>query len=622
MSIMGLKGLKNNPSRNGFDLSGKRNFTAKAGELLPPWWRYTYLGDKFDIDAAGITRTCPINTAAYARMTEYYDFYYVPFSQLWNKSNNVLQQLNYEQSHATGLGASLQPYNGELPYLTTEQIGTYITNVSNSANEWIKSNFFGYDRAELSCKLLEYLLYGNYSLYAAPNPSTKLPYNLDQCIFPLLAYQKIYADWFRNQQWEQVNPSSFNIDYMSGVDTMNMDLPTGGSPFYNYGNFFDLRYCNWQMDLYHGLLPSAQYGETSVVPLGPSSEQVVDFIGVDVVDRGVLPGFAASDSDSPYTLGAYGNNVQQGDTSFALGANTAKGSYPVGFHGVLKSSSNISQGLSILALRQYEFLQKWKEIAQAGDQNYKAMSERIWGVKVPELLSGKARWIGGFSNNIGINEVVNTNINANQGADIAGKGYGAMNGTIHFENPGEPGIVMCIYHVVPLVDYTCDYISPELLMVNAEDFPNPVFDRIGMESVSTASIMNDSKAAIPVGSAYKTPYSLGYAPRYINAKTDIDLSLGGFKRDLSSWVVAYGYDDMAQGLDYVGSDNPVVPAPEQSVNQDGQGNNYAFMKVNPNMLDPIMSLEADSSVNSDQFWISAMFKVSAVRNFDRDGLPY
>ena len=34
-NIMSFKSLKNKTSRNGFDLSSKRNFTAKAGELLP-----------------------------------------------------------------------------------------------------------------------------------------------------------------------------------------------------------------------------------------------------------------------------------------------------------------------------------------------------------------------------------------------------------------------------------------------------------------------------------------------------------------------------------------------------------------------------------------------------------
>ena len=37
----------------------------------------------------------------------------------------------------------------------------------------------------------------------------------------------------------------------------------------NY-NFFDLRYCNWQKDLFHGVLPHQQYGETAVASITPN----------------------------------------------------------------------------------------------------------------------------------------------------------------------------------------------------------------------------------------------------------------------------------------------------------------------------------------------------------------
>lgn len=37
-NIMNLTAVRNKPSRNGFDLSQKINFTAKVGELMPVWW--------------------------------------------------------------------------------------------------------------------------------------------------------------------------------------------------------------------------------------------------------------------------------------------------------------------------------------------------------------------------------------------------------------------------------------------------------------------------------------------------------------------------------------------------------------------------------------------------------
>ena len=60
-NIMEMKSIRNKSSRNGFDLSFKRNFTAKTGELLPIMCKEVIPGDTF-------TRTMPVNTAAYARV--------------------------------------------------------------------------------------------------------------------------------------------------------------------------------------------------------------------------------------------------------------------------------------------------------------------------------------------------------------------------------------------------------------------------------------------------------------------------------------------------------------------------------------------------------------------------
>lgn len=86
-NIMSLKQVRNRPSRNGFDLSTKRNFTAKVGEILPVWWKYVCPGDKFDINLSHFCRTVPVNTAAFARLRQYYDFFFVPIETLWNRAS-------------------------------------------------------------------------------------------------------------------------------------------------------------------------------------------------------------------------------------------------------------------------------------------------------------------------------------------------------------------------------------------------------------------------------------------------------------------------------------------------------------------------------------------------------
>ena len=124
-NIMSLKSLKNKTSRNGFDLSSKRNFTAKAGELLPVRCWEILPADSWSIDLKSFTRTQPLNTAAFARMREYYDFYFVPYDLLWNRANTALTQMYDNPQHAVSIDPlSNFVLTGDMPYTTCEQIAT------------------------------------------------------------------------------------------------------------------------------------------------------------------------------------------------------------------------------------------------------------------------------------------------------------------------------------------------------------------------------------------------------------------------------------------------------------------------------------------------------------------
>lgn len=550
---MNLKSLRNKSSRNGFDLSFKKNFTAKAGELLPVMVKEVLPGDVFNIDLSSFTRTQPVNTAAFARMREYYDFFFVPYNLLWNKADTVLTQMNDNPQHANSISPTDNfSLNGKMPYLTCSQIAGYFNSLRTlgTVSPSSSRNYFGYTRGLLSLKLLEYLGYGNFETYFSGdsdhNTWEKAPQmaNLDLNIFGLLAYQKIYADFYRDSQWEKISPSTFNVDYMTGVDTSNVSLPSPyTNAFYKNYNFFDLRYCNWQKDLFHGVVPRPQYGSTSAVPI--SSEV---------------------------------------------------------------SGSTASGELDILMLRQYEFLQKWKEIAQSGNKDYKDQVQKHWNVSVGDYASEMCQYLGGTSSNIDINEVVNTNITGENAADIAGKGTGVSRGNIKFDSRGKYGLLMCIYHTLPILDYTTDSVDFAFTKVNATDYAIPEFDRVGMQGVPLASLMN----SYGEHNLNAPTLMLGYAPRYIDYKTSYDLSVGGFKRSLNSWVMSYGNASVAAQL-AAGANTP-------------EGQNwyvtYVLQKVNPNSVDPIFAVAADSSIATDQFLCSAFFDIKAVRNLDVDGLPY
>ena len=587
-NIMSLKSLRNKTSRNGFDLSSKRNFTAKAGELLPVKIWEVLPGDTFRIDLKAFTRTQPLNTAAFARMREYYDFYFVPYDLLWNKANTVLTQMYDNPQHALDSSPlKVVKLDGSMPFTDLSSISLYLNSLApDSVTVTNKDNYFGYNRALCSAKLMESLGYGHLYYYAGSSNNTilkrPLRQNLYVSLFNLLAYQKIYADYYRDSQWERVSPSCFNVDYLpSGTGSTGMKLSFNYSDFYENYSMFDLRYCNWQKDLFHGVVPNQQYGDVASISMG-----------------------------SPVTLLGYSvSNTSSLSSSARSTSITVAGTSSVPASSVLMTNSSFS----ILALRQAEFLQKWKEITQSGNKDYKEQVEKHWNVSPGDGFSEMCTYLGGISSSLDINEVVNNNITGNNAADIAGKGTGVSNGVINFNSQGRYGVVMCIYHCLPLIDYTTDFVSPSVTRVNAADFAIPEFDRVGMQTVPLSYISNGPASVIPTS----IPVLVGYAPRYIDYKTDIDTSIGAFKSSLKNWVISYDNQSLANQFGF-SVENSELPIP----NPANSNWNYTLFKVNPNSLNSLFAVEVDSTVDTDQFLCSTFFDVKVVRNLDTDGLPY
>lgn len=617
-NIMSMKSVRNKPTRSGYDLTQKINFTAKAGSLIPVWWTPVLPFDDLNATVKSFVRTQPLNTAAFARMRGYFDFYFVPFRQMWNKFPTAITQMRTNLLHASGpVLADNVPLSDELPYFTAEQVADYIVSLADSKNQ------FGYYRAWLVCIILEYLGYGDFYPYivaAAGGEGAKwatrpMLNNLKFSPFPLFAYQKIYADFNRYTQWERSNPSTFNIDYISGsADSLQLDFTVEG--FKDSFNLFDMRYSNWQRDLLHGTIPQAQYGEASVVPVGgnltiqgeansPKFKFNPVFTGIDG-DGSVRLKATSDTSGKPF-------NEQEfvlATDAFSPGPITGA---PIWSNPNLKVVSEGAQfALSILALRRAEAAQKWKEVALASEEDYPSQIEAHWGQSVNKAYSDMCQWLGSINIDLSINEVVNNNITGDNSADIAGKGTMSGNGSINFNVGGQYGIVMCVFHVLPQLDYITSAPHFGTTLTNVLDFPIPEFDKIGMEQVPVIRGLNPVK---PKDGDFKVSPNLyfGYAPQYYNWKTTLDKSMGEFRRSLKTWIIPFDDEALlaADSVDF--PDNPNVEADSVKA---------GFFKVSPSVLDNLFAVKANSDLNTDQFLCSTLFDVNVVRSLDPNGLPY
>lgn len=596
-NIMNLTAVRNKPSRNGFDLSQKINFTAKVGELMPVWWTPVLPTDSLRVQVNNFIRTQSLNSAAFARMRGYFDFYFVPFSQMWQHFNTAVTQMNTNLQYASGpVISDNKALSGQLPYFTCEQVAQYIISLGK------KKNSFGFFRSTMTCRLLEYLGYGNFYPYD-PNGSQKWTWqqhpmlnNLALSPFPLMAYQKIYADYNRYTQWERTNPSTFNMNYISGNNDLNLNLAVSG--FTDTFNFLDLRYSNWQKDLFHGVLPVAQYGEASVAPLGT----------VNISDASLSP---TSSDLRDMILGISDDSTElKAVSKLPVQASEAKGEFSSGIAPKFDIMGNsFSAGLSILALRRAEASQKWKEVSLASEEDYPAQIGAHWGEKPSDFLSGMCRYLGGVTSNLDINTITNTNLAGDNAALQRATGTFNAAGGIKFDSAGQYGIVMCVFRALPILDYTTTGVYFGTTLTDVTDFPIPEFDRIGMESVPVCRALNPALET-PSSPPIKADAYFGYAPRYIDWKTAIDVSRGEFTNTLESFVMKFNDDDLfaADSVDY--PDNPNVEADSIKA---------GFFKVNPHTVDTLFAVDADVA---DHLLCSTFFDVKVVRSLDTNGLPY
>lgn len=637
--------VRNHPHRSGFDLSRRICFTSKAGELLPVYYKLVYPGDKFQIRHQLFTRTQPVNTAAYTRIREYLDWYFVPLRLINKNLPQALMNMQNNPVQASGI-VSNKLVTSDIPWTLlghdSKPLGIanllfrmYKGDTSSEIDPVL--NFFGFNSGTLGAKLAMMLRYGNFISkdYAGSAPGD-LSFGLSKSnldlraynssyavnVLPFAVYQKIYADHFRFSQWEQNEPYTYNFDWYSGGNIFNtFALGAAGSTLKKYlegNNLFTLRYANWPKDLFMGVMPNSQLGDVSVVDVvtdsttrsypvslfsSASGPNGVNKLGAAVPDA---PFNQATDKPSTYNF-SIDFGTEKWDSSINAKTWTGVDNVGQGVLGVTVPGSQLAASFSVLQLRMAEAVQKYREVSQVADQTVRDQIYAHFGVSLSPALSDTCFRVGGSASNIDISEVVNNNLAGENQADIMGKGVGTGQGGTSFSSD-EYGVLMAIYHVVPLLDYVVTGQPHDLLYTNTSDLPFPEFDSIGMQSLHFGRFFNyksDKFTFDPTASV------MGYVPRFIDLKTDYDEVYGAFRSTLKSWVAPLDPEYLSKWIDST-----------VSAGQTYYSLNYGFFKVNPSVLDSIFKVKVDSSMDTDQFLSSLYLDVKAVRNFDYDGMPY
>lgn len=564
--------------RSSFDLSSKKLFTAKVGEILPCYWQIAIPGNKYRISSDWFTRTVPVNTAAYTRIKEYYDFYAVPLRLI----SRALPQAFTQMTDYMTVAASNTANAAMLSSVPNTTLRLLSLSLQSIAPQDVLDDA-GLPYAYGASKILDMLGYGSFlepsnsakaaitkaytgisSLADASNP---LVFSASQTVslLPLLAYQKIYYDFFSESQWEKHLAYSYNVDYWDGK-----------SPLLLAPEMLQIRYANYPKDYFMGILPRSQFGSVAALPSSRLSALEPNRV------------LAVSNSSAP---SAYLVNPLSGSSVTTSGANPSSST---------ARAVAINSDLSALSIRATEYLQRWKEVVQFASKDYSDQMSAQFGVKAPEYMGNHAHYIGGWSNVISINEVLNTNlVSDNSQAVIAGKGVGSQSGhTLTYDCGAEHQVIMCVYHAVPMIDWNLTGQNPQLTVTSITDFPQPAFDQLGMQPVPALNLQNNPSRSVSG--------SIGYNLRYWQWKSNIDTVHAAFRSGMAyqSWAAPIdGWDVLSSSGTW----------------------SYRSMKIRPQQLNSIFEPQVSGencSIAYDQLLCNVNFQVYAVQNLDRNGLPY
>lgn len=699
--ILGFTQLKNKVNRNAFDLSHRHMFTAQIGELLPIFVQWVNPNETFKIGYNGFTRTQPLQTAAFTRLRENVQYYFVPFQSLWKYFEQQVNNMTTGQSgenisRVAASATSAQSITTGMPYLNYSWFLTAFT-VSmetftrQAVNYWNKhpdertvSSFYAYFSHEAmkdfldtgnvlsdnptdqygcyryasTFKLLRALGYCNtdmdcYDLFSSVIAygneiggsatmdarsfqaskygwsSTFNALSLDNSpnlsIFPLLAYHKICNDHYKYRQWQQYDPTTCNIDYLTPGSSMNFSAKLGNTPFVH--PIFNMERSNLPLDYFNGVLPKAQYGDESSATINFDNQTLyAEFsgnTGSAVWDKKattvVKPDGTTVGTNS--SLGVTGLNMTAASNGVrAQSEHTHSLNNLVGYIETNDGARNDLQGmLKISALRNALALQKYKEIQESNDSDFASQVLAHFGIK-PRHDDYQSRFIGGCDSTIDINPQVNQNLSGDNQADIKAIGSGTLSGGCKFTSDTY-GIIIGIYRCVPQLDFARCQIDRNLLKTDATDFPIPELDSIGMQSqyrFEVAAPKIGTKVSNYFNGVYQQDMSetYGYLPRYAELKTSYDRYEGAFLDSLSSWVTGYNPELLKRWTSptYLPSGETVPDNYYYGVEQ--------LLTCDPHITDSIFVNQFTGSVNDDRLLVGSVNTCVAVRPFSVYGLPY
>ena len=574
-SVFNLNVLKAHPERNAFDLSHNDVFSCAPGMLLPISCTEVLPNEHYEINPQIFLRTMPLNSAAYVRMRQHVEFFFVPARVLLRQFPQFVVGTKYPISSL----ATLNSYNDNIPSVSLATLRSLYVQAGETSDGLGIPAKFGYLR------LFDLLGYGlnssrniNDSTY--PDKYTSGSSSQDSpklSILRFAAYQKIYQDYYRNPYWESVDASIFNFDDKFG-QSLSSSVVADKTRLYN---LVTLRYRNWTKDFFTSVQPQFQGA-----PFVTSYVDMSNFVTLSTSSKGnnLVPDTVVTDVHSGLP-----SQTSSSSSIAAIGSTSNTGPFTIPVHNIRAA----------FALDKLYRLQQ-----QSGNGSYGEQIRNRFGFGGVHD-DWKSQYLGGSSSPISIGEVITTantytaegDQNLGLTGDIYGKASSVNDSKFVFDSK-EHGFIMGIFSVVPDADYNSTQIDPHNFKLSFEQFFQPEFDRLGHQPLNSyfLSCLSPYSGSSQSDTENKgwLQRVLGFQNRYLEYKTGIDRVHGQFCSggSLSAWTAPRNSGILSINSTYY---------------------NLYSLKVSPKILNSICSVTYNGNEGTDPILVDSHISIKAIR---------
>lgn len=516
------------PQRSTFNLSHKHETTVNIGDINCLHWNWCYPGDRFKIRYSFLAKFAPMIAPNFSRMRLKSEVFYVPLSDICDDFHEILMNYKEESQTIRENGQSSTVYNTRFPSFSLSHLATWFemtayTSASGSYDE----------------------LLGNrtkYQEFAVARLCHQMGIPFD-----------VTFTGGRDSQGDPLNPFCNNVRYM---DRHDGDSPDSGSykSYFNPAGAVQISTFPFQAYQYVYRWYYADSVRTPEIDYYPALSRYLRGLQNSAGlkwQRFFAPDFDTFMLQSYYSssLSDYTNRITELNRMVNSLFQIRRRFYSKDYFNTAVSDptvgvDSIAVPDNIVDLRKANTLQKFIEKQALAGNRIAEFIMAHWAHKVDNYELGRPILISSSSQNVQISEVLQTSETTDESAQGTRSGnansYGNSRGSF-FVAP-DYGVLLINMTIVPEISYFSG--TPRKFTVSRwEHFAWPEFAQIGMQPIYNFELA--APELVTEQSVWETwPQRFpqledlpvfGYAPRYSEAKMELDQVSGEMATSLRFW---------------------------------------------------------------------------------------